>query len=193
MGKLQERAKPYIVPFLQCRWPVLDEWATRSLAAWITMFTMVFEFSDPTTAAISFEQRDNFRRTRDPINDWKIWIAKINPYAWRGKIFHNGFGIYDVGKAPANARLDAQITTAVIGNLLIHSFYAPADLFVVELTPAYDARLGLTRIWPAKHTPPHCPVRILTDSDAENIRLTLASFISKLPTKAERERSILKL
>lgn len=84
MSRLQTRAKPHIVPFLQATWPTLDRWASRSLAAWITMFTMVYEFRAPRTAAIPSKQRDTFRRTRDPIDGWEIWIAKINPNRWRG-------------------------------------------------------------------------------------------------------------
>ncbi|MGY4327344.1 hypothetical protein ACVWWG_001761 [Bradyrhizobium sp. LB7.2] len=55
MSMLQTRARPHIVPFLQATWPTLDRWASRSLAAWITMFTMVYEFRAPPYSGDPFQ------------------------------------------------------------------------------------------------------------------------------------------
>lgn len=181
MSRLQTRAKPHIVPFLQATWPTLDRWASRSLAAWITMFTMVYEFRAPRTAAIPSKQRDTFRRTRDPIDGWEIRIAKINPNRWRGRITHVAGTLYDLKHSPLNARPDHQITTGVIGNLLFHSYYfAPElDMSMPEIQE-YGSALGLTRIWPTAETPPHCPVRVLFDADAENVAYSLINVLAKV-------------
>lgn len=61
-------------------------------------------------------------RTRDPIDGWEIWIAKINPNRWRGRITHVAGTLYDVKHSPLNARPHHQITTGVIGNLTATTF-----------------------------------------------------------------------
>jgi hypothetical protein len=174
MSTLQKRAKPFLVPLIQGQWPTLDEWPVRSIAAWITMFSMVYEFRDPGTVAIPFEQRDEFRRSRDAPKDWRIWIAKVDPNRWRGTTFHIGMGLYDQATVPSfKTPANTQITTAVIGHLLIHSFYISPTLAHFQLNPAYATTLGLFPIWPPQNTLPHCPVRVLTDRDADNIATTI--------------------
>jgi hypothetical protein len=177
MSTLQSRAKPFLVPFLQGQWPVLSEWGLRSVVVWITMFSMVFEFRDPATAAIPFNQRDQFRRTRDPLNHWRMWIGKIDANVWRGKTFHTGVGLYEPSMMPINPAANLQITTAAVGKLLIHSFYVPRDVAEIELTPAYDIGLGITRIWPPENATPLRPIRILADRDADNVSQFLRNSI----------------
>lgn len=77
-------------------------------------------------------------------------------------------------------RPDHQITTGVIGNLLFHSYYFPPELDMsMPEIEEYGSALGLTRIWPTTETPPHCPVRVLFDADAENVAYSLINVLAK--------------
>ncbi|WP_247822159.1 hypothetical protein [Bradyrhizobium sp. 187] len=115
---------------------------------------MVYEFRDPRTAAIPPKQRDTFRRTRDPIDGWEIWIAKINPNRWRGRITHLAGTLYDVKHSQLNARPDHRITTGVIGNLLFHSYYfAPELVMSMPEIEEYGSALGLAASGFNRRTP----------------------------------------
>lgn len=119
-------------------------------------------------------------RTRDPIDGWEIWIAKINPNRWRGRITHVAGTLYEVKHSPLNARPHHQITTDRCDRQS-NSYYFPPELDMsMPEIEEYGSALGLTRIWPTTETPPHCPVRVLFDADAENVAYSLINVLAKV-------------
>src|SRR5271154_5895906 len=76
MSQLQERAKPAVLPLIQDDWPNLTEFERRSIGAWATMFTMVYEFADIGTLITTPQEREQLRLTRDPPAHWVIWAGR---------------------------------------------------------------------------------------------------------------------
>jgi hypothetical protein len=142
------------------------------------MFSMVVEFRDPATVAIPFTQRDEFRRVRDPPDDWRVWIGRISPNRWHGLWHHTGIGLFYPPTPDIDTPMNVQITTAAIGKLLIHTFRFPRTVGFISLTDTYATNLGLASIWPMKNTPPSGPIRVLTDDNAEHIASTLEQIVA---------------
>jgi hypothetical protein len=67
MSRLQQSAKPLIVPLLTGQWPHLGAAEQQTLAAWAAMFTMVVELLDPQTNAHTFADRQAFSIGQKPL------------------------------------------------------------------------------------------------------------------------------
>lgn len=78
MSQMQERTKPHLVGLIRDGWTALDEDAQRILAAWATMFTMVFEYADPPTATVTQADRTYFMIHKAPPPNWLVWIGRVN-------------------------------------------------------------------------------------------------------------------
>ncbi|QIP09538.1 hypothetical protein [Bradyrhizobium symbiodeficiens] len=186
MSSLQERSRPFLAPLILGQWPQMSDWAVRSLAVWIIMFSMVYEFRDRKTMAISFDERDQFRRIRDPTMNWRIWIGRIDARQWRGKTVHIGTGLFNFESYQSKAYLlqdppmNMQTTTAVFGKLLFHSYYVSPSLPRFKLNPFGN---DLAMIWPprdAKLAPSGWPARILRDEHAERVAVAIPNIIRAL-------------
>jgi hypothetical protein len=88
MGKLRERAKPYLLPLIHGEVTSIDATAQTVVSAWITMFAMIAEYFDPSKVAISQEQRSYFLENRTPPQKWKIWIGDYERGNWTGHLVH---------------------------------------------------------------------------------------------------------
>jgi hypothetical protein len=66
MSELQGKAKPFLLLLMEGRWTGITREAQAAIAAWATMFTMVCEFADMTTQAVTQSERDEFMLTKQP-------------------------------------------------------------------------------------------------------------------------------
>jgi hypothetical protein len=175
MGKLQERAKPILTPLLLGEQPTLAASDQRLIAAWITMVTMVYEFSDPATVAISQAERTTFMNTGEPPANW--WIAIGNLKNTHRQIAHTGAVMFS-GKRPnpLSEKLNTQVTTGAIGRLIFQAF--SSGFTTIDLTGTTTFGLGLTRIWPTAGHPVRT-IRPLNESEAERVYTTLRASLDR--------------
>lgn len=158
MSRLQNKVKGRLLPFIQGRYAILSDADHRLLAAWSIMFTMVIEFIDPDTAAITPEERRNFSQIAVPNNRWAVWFGRSNDfppwefvhYGWfYGKVGDNkatnlGGKLLGPRIAPSN---NSQTTTARIGRLLLHTYSSRQPAFHIN-PAAFSRKHGLKLIWP---------------------------------------------
>ena len=148
---LQEKAKPILIPLLTGRSMMLNLEAQHTLAAWATMFTLVYESGIPDASATPEEYLRLFASNQQPLGYWVISFGSYSGSVWRTRIeSYSSFVKYGYGSpfAPKQkTKPNTQATTAVIGNFLLHTFYSfevPLWLF----GETFHRSLKLNQIWP---------------------------------------------
>jgi hypothetical protein len=163
MGKLQEAAKPLLVPLLNGSACVIGIAQLMTLSSWAAMSTMVSEyFVTPDKRAISQSDRGHLWLTGSPPESFKIWIGCYARFRWRGVWFRTGAAIGDEEELAAYSTNDrapvpnTQTTTYIIGQLYIHVLSSPVRVLVektdldprafVQIFPA--SRSNSVVVWP---------------------------------------------
>lgn len=143
------------------------------------MFAMVYEFRDPRTAAIPSKQRDTFRKNQRShrrlgnldCEDKPQPMERSHHARCRNPLRGEAFTTQRKAPPSNHDRCDRQS----------NSYYFPPELDMsMPEIEEYGSALGLTRIWPTTETPPHCPVRVLFDADAENVAYSLINVLAKV-------------
>jgi hypothetical protein len=111
MSELQTNTKPTLEPMLQGRFPSPRDVDRRTLAAWATMFTMIWERADPITAATTEGQRRDFMATRCPLENWAIWMGTFQGRVGRETVFHRGLTV----RKPYETDTQSNIQFTLIG------------------------------------------------------------------------------
>ena len=147
MSRLQMAAKPLLVPFIAGGWPPLSMEEARIIAAWATMFSMVFEWADPTTAVIPQQQRTKFSDQSDdmrapPSSDWSVYIGHQRLFCT--DVAHTG--VLGAGTTAPLSVTRIAITTLGIGSLVLHTVMMRAP--GLEVPPLYGKDLHLRLLWP---------------------------------------------
>jgi len=181
MGTLQKSAKGYLVPFLNKEWPDIIPEAQKHIASWATMFTMVVEFADKWTMSTPQIEREKFRSTKTPGENWFIWLGRYQGEKWKGAFNHFGLGgdyisieISQKIQIPdsLNPMHYAQSTAFSLGSLFFMTFSTRRPQTIInpiEFPERFAAHNGLTNIWPATGKTITAPIRVLDDITADEI------------------------
>lgn len=150
MSRLQESAKAILLPL-----PMgdredfnfsVDE--CTLLSTWATMFTMVVEFRDTESAAITYDERHSFSRTNMPSFNWHIWLGHIDQVRehepWN--FFHYGWSRLE-GPDDVPYKHTSQTTTFVVGRLVFHCYSSRDPLFEPDAT-IFGLTHSIRPIWP---------------------------------------------
>ncbi|MEY9883937.1 hypothetical protein [Bradyrhizobium sp. USDA 329] len=190
MSDLQNAAKPLITELLSGKWRDFSSDEQETLAAWATMFTMVVEYKDPATVAISQEHRSEFCKSRKPPKLFKIWMGRLLPGTrHHGSFYHQALAAFLEGEPKPN------IQTNVISfdGLLFLVASARRDYVFVERTdngekfhfhdiaPDEWLGLGLGQLWPIQVQRLAPPERPLDDTDYNLLVHFLAHFANTGP------------
>lgn len=172
MGKLQEMAKPVLLPLIRGEWKRLNRRERKILAAWAVMFSMVFEFKDVRTVAVPFYQRDEFRQTLIPPKGWQVFIGTYDGAEWMGKIHHKGALCADRHRlAFAPERFDptsscnTQTTAFAVGRLFILAASTTDPIFPINYMKI--GRRRLRRLWPPTWLSISKPNASIDDTEAD--------------------------
>jgi hypothetical protein len=125
MSRLQEAAKPYLIPMLEGRPTSLNRKAQKIVATWAAMTTMTADFLREEMAAIPQEERNYLRETSKAPKHWRIWISAYQRGHGRKRFWHNVLALTDqeVDRAAMYARApsNTQTTSICLGeHLFIH-------------------------------------------------------------------------
>ena len=164
MSRLQEAARPHLLPYIQGSWPRLSPRTRERISSWAAMFAMVTEFANPQRVAIPAIERKVFSHDlRPPIGSY-IWVGRLAgdlPYWFHQRALRMAEDSLDVGP------VTSQITTITLGHLLLQVYTSTSDLLAFD-PKARAKEQGLVLIWPASAKPVRAsdlPVR-----DAEQVR-----------------------
>jgi hypothetical protein len=176
MGKLQEAAKPKLVP-LHGAWSRLSVYDCEAVSAWAVMFTIIVERLDVSTAAATAAERRAFSLDRRPPANWMIWVGHCKDWPpW--DFYHRGWGVFSEGNAvPASTdeRCNSQTTTFKVGELLLHTYSTMAP--AIDVDPVVFAlKHGLCPIWPLTDMPYVAPNQ-LSPMDVNGIAHDLTSTL----------------
>jgi hypothetical protein len=173
MGRLQEAAKPIVIPLVKGRSTSLTPRQQGTFAAWVAMSVMCGEYHRDETVTIPQSHRTRLYKThRPPKKHWKIWIGDYERKLWVPE--RARFVLSITGEETTESRYlvpppaNTQTTAFTVGRLYVLCISSiwkePVDGFVFS---ASDLKL-LRQVWPvctAVVTWP--PSRHLSDADAD--------------------------
>jgi hypothetical protein len=179
MSKLQEEAKPIILPLILGEPSRLNRRGQELLAAWVTMFVFVSEYAGnhPLFVMATPEERRHLMERREPPVGWRIWIGDYVRGSWVGTVVHTTVPVAPDGASKEDfegERLKANVgsTTFVANRLFVSVFRSRIP---VILSKQHLPRHTYPRLWPiirgALNWPPRRKVR---DEDADAISAALA-------------------
>jgi len=187
---MQASAKKILVKFLRGENPYLGKVDRRALANWITMFTMVNEFSDPATQLTSFDERNSLRMHRQPPSGWAIWIGTNESLRWHGATSHLAWKEPSELGIPSEARpepvapaltIDCQTTAGALGRLFMMSFStALSGVPLNDISKLMVDRYGLISIWPAREGLVRCRDLGMGDFEAAWVSTALTTMPRRL-------------
>ncbi|WP_428385370.1 hypothetical protein [Nevskia ramosa] len=150
MSRLQESAKPLLIPFIKGEWLDLNLHERGIVSAWLTMYTMVYEFKHPPTIVASFEDRNLFRERVLPPYNWFFWIG-LNDGLW-DKAHHKGLGLVDQLSKEIPEKCNIQSTTIALNKLILHVVGGPRVVLIGSELERYNNSIKLQRFWPPINT-----------------------------------------
>jgi hypothetical protein len=194
LSRIQERAKPYLIPLIRGQATVVGHDGQRAVAAWCAMATMTGEYidRDPGAVAVSQADRNYLREHQATPPGWKIWIGRYVRHRWPGRWLHFTVPILagkDVTGDP-NDRLrpvNTQSTTFVIGQLIVNTLSSGDQQIVDNWEWPLTMRLHrlTARIAPPRESVLAWPPDSLRDDDAD----WLANAFSRMIDEASRSMS----
>jgi hypothetical protein len=146
MSRLQQRARPLLDALLAGRWLPLGLQEQRAIAAWATMFSMVYEFSQPHAVATAQHERDEFMRTVEPLENWRVWIRPFAGTEFAGGTCQRVF--YVPQSTDGRPTPNVQLTTAAAGGLLLQTFSSSSATRMERTLSWAAATLGLQQVFP---------------------------------------------
>jgi hypothetical protein len=173
MSQIQNGVKDLLLQMMNGRWPTLGQHEQALLASWATMFTMVVDFADLRTQAVTLEERDLFRRTLRPPPNWLVWCGLYSGVRWHTNFWHKGMAYTPERKAPPKGiafKCDTQVTTFALGKLLFQTASSTSD-FAGPLLEGFDypQSFDLRKLWPSSAPPTNRPARIFNDRGFEQL------------------------
>lgn len=177
MSRLQERAKPLLIPLFNGEACSIDQRAQSVIAGWIAMATTTGEHISDDTKRVSIPQsdREHLLTTQTPSNDWCIWIGRFERLDWPGQWIHTTMPILDaddfsdlVPNDPRATKL--QTTVFTIGQLFVFAMSCP----IVGIANGWDWRTApvalnkMIKIWPPQgHPTINWPPHSMSDREAD--------------------------
>jgi hypothetical protein len=173
MGKLQERTKPLLLPFLDGEITVIDVNQQQILAAWIAMFVMVAEHFDPYKVVTPLLERQLLMNEKRAPPNWNIWFGDLDQNSkWPSLLNHFAVPISTPEHIPETMdnglpRPNTQTMTFRVGRLYVHVRSSMTDIFENWRFVRPDL---LGQIWPVRRNLIVWPPRTtLSDRDADAI------------------------
>jgi hypothetical protein len=184
MSRIQNSAKPYLIPLFKGERVALGEKAQRTVATWAAMATMTAEnlSRDPSLIAVSQLERDHLRLAETIPPDWRVWIGCYARSKWTGQWVHTTVPILDSTDANRRPRPNTQASTFIIGKLYVHAMSCefreyPRD-WHWKTTPR--ANRLLATIWPIRHQLVCWPIDSLSDNEARTFATAFFSFVDAI-------------
>lgn len=165
MSRLQQSAKPFLLPYIQGKWPRPGRPTRKVISSWATMFAMVVEFGDEESAVVPQVERQVFMRDLQPTLGAYVYMGRLAgdlPYWFHRRCVRAATGLHDIG--PPNA----QLTTITLGHLMLQVYLTTSDL------KPFDPRQraideSLSPLWPLKlEAPGHHRLVVRDKVDARN-------------------------
>jgi len=183
MSRVQERAKPQLIPLLKGNAWALGVNAQRAIAAWACMATMTSEYLSRQSSSVSISQndRDLIRQQEMPPPSWRVWLGCYDRQKWVGQWTHTTVPILEEQDIPPGtpAPPNTQTTTFIIGKLYVHTMcsHFPENTKLWDWRPVPHARRFLVPIWPLERGIVGWPPQRMSDKDAQDFSMAFFNTI----------------
>jgi hypothetical protein len=152
LSKIQEIAKPLLIPLIRGDTSRMTADCLLPLAAYATMVTMTIQFADPQTLVHTSEQRLAFMNSKKPPNNWLIFCGMCPNPRIAGAWWHRaGHAKDNADSNEASSALglknNAHTTIFFLGNLFFYTISGPTK-FVPQASHFTDY-LPICQLWPA--------------------------------------------
>jgi hypothetical protein len=194
MSDIENAVKPVVVHLMNQDDIVVDLEKQSRLVAWISLMSIVAEFTDVPTKGISFEQRKFFMDNRMPSNDWAIWVGKYDGKEWAPRRYrHVGGAVHRVVGADealntaqlaqkSKAPRTTQVSTIVADKLIIVAL-STSDTYLQEDFLDFNQD-KLVKIWPTTQTEIDWSLlQYLSDEEAMACSNYITSFVKEHQAK----------
>jgi hypothetical protein len=178
MSRLQEKAKPILLPLILGRPSLITKKDQEVISAWSAMFVAVAEFIDKTGDRIAISPKDRLHLKEiglPPKSNWKVWIGHYERDKWGGTLIRNTIPMISPNHIPNRSDdgrdlPNTQTTTFIICKLYVHVL--SSDIAGIPRSQDFKgaARKALFRVWPFRESPLSWPPPTkLTDADAAGV------------------------
>jgi hypothetical protein len=191
MSRLQEEAKPHLLPLILGQSTTLTAEAQTLMTAWIAMFTIIAEHFDLDRVTSTSAQRRYLMNLKRPPDNWRIYIANHRRGAWKGQLIHFAVPVAS-GDRPVEImgnglpRPNTQSMSFTVGQLYVHVRSSVLDIFAKgHLRLKRDDLLGRSdlfeQIWPIRNANiAWPPASTLTDAGAIEVANSFQSISDRV-------------
>lgn len=154
MRKLDNLARPIMIPLIQGKKIRLHAQEQTVLAAWAAMKAMVAEYGNSEIVTTHHAQRQRMKRIQlPPEGRWGIWIGRYIRERWPSHWVSQHFLILPkdnpaLGLDRKATYYNSHATTQVVGQLFIHIIRTPMPDFIHRWRFHIPCGTVLFRIWP---------------------------------------------
>jgi hypothetical protein len=175
MSRIEDHAKPYLLPMMYGQGINLDVRAQKAVIDWIVLKCMVFENNRREDAATTLGQRARFMDLREIPTYTQIHIFKCGESPWDWQFHRHSAGMTSVSPpTPVHPRVKNTQTFAIaVGHLLIYVLQA----FAADIEFSFE-RIAARQIWPPIDNVVTWPAPLTcTAFEAERIAENMTEFI----------------
>ncbi|HIC8862703.1 TPA: hypothetical protein ACW7Y0_003737 [Aeromonas hydrophila] len=147
MSRLETKAKLKLTALMLGENTTLDSKDVLNISSWAMMTSIMAEYTDIPTQSIPESDRRHLMDNGVPPENWHIWIGSYRGEQWKQRYRHTGMALVQrTSNNPVNIMNNTQVSTFVIGSLLIHT----SSSTVLNIHPVFDGDIKekLVNIWP---------------------------------------------
>lgn len=183
MRRIEDRAKPALVPLIKGERTQLSPAQQQEIAAWASLKSIFSEYLDDKGPITNHGQRKLLmRRGKPPDRGWAVWIGHFERQAWKVEWSNHAFLVVNKEKPGVRAdqprsHFNSNSTTQVIGKLFINVLHCPERTFVEKWRFSLPDKGTLSRIWPPARHGIEWPGLPMTDADADTATDAISEFL----------------
>ena len=176
MSRIEEEAKPILIPLLRGLPLLLDREKRSKLAVWLALKVMVGESHDPRDAVTMQEDRTAFMLSRTIPPYMKIWIGSHDSEDWYMSYWHQTARINLTPDPPAGGNFkNIQSTALGIGHILSLTIAATVPHCEIDLTTDQP----ILPLWPLQREDIEWPLQELSSESADRLATTLGWWLAE--------------
>ena len=149
MAQIERAAQPTVLQLIDGNEFQLDEVAQKNLASWAMLMTIVGEFTDPYSKAVSQREITELINTRLPPKGWHVYISRFLDGAQSLRYSHTGMSFRKKDKDSGELTLlgGTQSSSFGLGGMMLHTVSSVLLSHAEHLDS--DRRDKMHKIWPA--------------------------------------------
>jgi len=146
MHDILEAARPLLYRLEIGEFWQFNENDKATLAKWVTMFVMSYEFLDKKTVQISQEERSKFASDRQLLPYWSIFCAEYVDDGYNTSAHHKALKLFHAADDTGQGYTAIQVTTLNFGRCLFHC--VSSTQHIKDDVNKYAKRLNLVPLHP---------------------------------------------